>query len=279
MYMGQMTTGQEAVQYFVTGIMLMKKSLTLIDTLQANAATTVSKQTTPRDVSSAYCAIAEIYMTDACDEPDADEKCKQNLDLAIDADPTNAETYHTLASYWLCKGDRQSAVEAMDKGVSLWLPQLRNAVKPEGATLDDPVEVCPLSYPARINCAKTLIELENYEVASEILELLLDENDEVVEVWYLLGLLNYLQGSDFKNNARHYLKKGLELAAKLRFDDADMLSQMNQLLMELGPSTESDDEEDEEQKQGTEDADDGGVEMDSDSDVDDAQQETTNMDH
>jgi len=29
------------------------------------------------------------------------------LDLAIATDPSNAEAFHTLASHWLCKGDRQ----------------------------------------------------------------------------------------------------------------------------------------------------------------------------
>ena len=34
-------------------------------------------------------------------------RCKENLDLAVSTDPSNAEAHHTLASYWLCKGDRQ----------------------------------------------------------------------------------------------------------------------------------------------------------------------------
>ena len=41
------------------------------------------------------------------DDEGADLKCKEHLDLAVTADPSNAETFHTLASYWLCKGDRQ----------------------------------------------------------------------------------------------------------------------------------------------------------------------------
>ena len=31
------------------------------------------------------------------------------------------------------------------------------------------------------------------------------------QVWYLLGLLNYLRGSDFKRNAQHYLKRGIQV--------------------------------------------------------------------
>jgi len=41
------------------------------------------------------------------DDEGADLKCKEHLDLAVTADPSNAEAFHTLASYWICKGDRQ----------------------------------------------------------------------------------------------------------------------------------------------------------------------------
>ena len=34
-------------------------------------------------------------------------RCKENLDLAVSTDPSNAEAHHTLASYWLSVGDRQ----------------------------------------------------------------------------------------------------------------------------------------------------------------------------
>lgn len=40
-------------------------------------------------------------------EEEADVHCKENLDLAIEADPNNPEAYHTLASYWLSKSDKQ----------------------------------------------------------------------------------------------------------------------------------------------------------------------------
>ena len=47
--------------------------------------------------------------------------------------------------------------------MSLWLPGLRDHQQPEGAELD-PVEACPVSYPARMSAAKLLVEVENYEV-------------------------------------------------------------------------------------------------------------------
>ena len=74
-------------------------------------------------------------------------------------------------------------------------------------------------------------------MAFEVLELLLDEEDEVVEVWYLLGWVNRLQGDDYKNNARFYLNKAIEVAKKTKFDDKDMMKHINELLAELGPGT------------------------------------------
>ena len=44
-------------------------------------------------------------------------------------------------------------------------------------------------------------------MAGEVLELLLDEDDEVPDVWYMLGWAHYLQGEDYAVNARHYLAR------------------------------------------------------------------------
>ena len=46
-----------------------------------------------------------------------------------------------------------------------------------------------------------------FQTAIDIAEGLLDENDEVPQVWYLIGWANYLMGEDFKGNARFYLNK------------------------------------------------------------------------
>lgn len=269
MYLGQLSSGVEAIQYYQKGIELMTKKFTEFQTAQVAEKAETNKESveasdkskepgcdvSQRDISSAYCAIAEIFLTDACFEEDAEARCKESLEKAVEVDAENAEAHHLLASYWLCKNDRQKATEAIDRGVSLWLPQLRAADQPEGAALPDPVQVCPVPYPARIGCCKTLIELENYEVASEILELLLDEDDQVVEVWYLLAWLNYLRGPDFKSNARHYLQKGLEIAKKTRYEDEQMISHMMELQTELGPEEEQNDGEDDEMTTESEDED------------------------
>ena len=52
-----------------------------------------------------YLLVREVVY--GSDDEDAEVRCKENLDLAAATDPSNAETYHILASYWLCKDDRQ----------------------------------------------------------------------------------------------------------------------------------------------------------------------------
>ncbi|RXM29228.1 putative assembly chaperone of rpl4 [Acipenser ruthenus] len=78
-------------------------------------------------------------------------------------------------------------------------------------------------------------------LATEILESLLEEDDEVVQVWYLLGWVCYLQVEKpeeteaFKDSARTYLTKAKKLYVKVKCDDSPMLEHMEQLLAELGP--------------------------------------------
>lgn len=44
-----------------------------------------------RDLSSIYCSIAELYLTDLCDESDAESCCTAAIKSAMETDPTNAE--------------------------------------------------------------------------------------------------------------------------------------------------------------------------------------------
>ena len=56
-----------------------------------------------RQVSSALCAVAELFMTDLCDEPDAEENCQKSFQAAIAADQENPEAWQTKARYLLIR--------------------------------------------------------------------------------------------------------------------------------------------------------------------------------
>ncbi|KAL1439042.1 hypothetical protein MTO96_047504 [Rhipicephalus appendiculatus] len=177
-----------------------------------------------RALSSAYCAMAEIYMTDCCDEEDAEQQCSELVQKSIQADPRNPEAFQVQANFLLVKQEHEAAKEAMQRSLDLWLPQHERLLLGEDAGNNDPVEVCPLSYSSRVNGAKVLIELEMLDEANTVLDGLIEEDDGV-------------------GNARYYLNKAREVARKVQFDDADELAHIEELLAELGPEPEGGDED------------------------------------
>ena len=59
--------------------------------------------------------------------------------------------------------------------------------RPQEASNFDPIEVCPLLFTTRLSTARMLIELEEWEKATNVLNGLIEEDDEIVDPWYLLG--------------------------------------------------------------------------------------------
>ncbi|XP_064614281.1 uncharacterized protein LOC135477974 [Liolophura sinensis] len=247
MYLGQLFEGAQAVQCFQKGIELMVAEKEAKEALEVAAACASGDGRTisERDISSAYCSIAEIYMTDSCFEENAEELCKTAVEKAIEADGENPEAYQLMASLQLSQQQTQLAKENINKSVSLWLPKYRcsqNAEEPSEQI--DPLQMCPLTFETRMAASKILIEVEEFETASEILEGLLDENDEETEVWYLLGWLNYLQGEEYRGNARYYLRKAAQVYKKTKCEDKPLLKHTEELLVELGPGEEEENEDD-----------------------------------
>ena len=56
-----------------------------------------------RSISNAFCSVAELFMTDLCDEDDAEEECQKCIQEAIDADKENPEALQTKARYLLVR--------------------------------------------------------------------------------------------------------------------------------------------------------------------------------
>lgn len=247
MYLGQLFDGAQAVECYQKGIELMSKEREKQQANELAAACGGSKVVTDSEISGAYSAVAEIYMTDLCFEEEAESKCKMYIEKAIDIDKDNPEGYQLMASFLLSKEDKENAKIMMKKSVSLWLPKFKALDTVEVADQEqiDPVETVPLGYDARISTTKILIEVEEFETAVDVAEGLLDENDEVPQVWYLIGWANFLMGEDFKGNARFYLNKCKKLCVKLKYEDEELLKHVDELLAELGPGNDDDDEDEE----------------------------------
>ncbi|MBN3305633.1 uncharacterized protein LOC136760152 [Amia ocellicauda] len=250
MYLGQIHTGLEAVQYFSKGIEVMLNALEQPAQVAAAASPADDPELTNKDISVAFCAVAEIFFTDLCMEEGASDKCKEAIEKALQYNQDNPEALQLMASYLFSSEKPQEGKEFLMKSVGFWLPSLRRGPEPgwrgEQSDPEEQNEFPP--YESRITTAKLLIEAEELEISTEVLEQLLEEDDEVVQVWYLLGWLCYLQAEKpeeadaFKDSARTYLTKAKKLYSKLKCDDAPMLEHTEQLLAELGPGDEQEED-------------------------------------
>uniref|UniRef100_A0A8C7XJ20 Si:dkey-12j5.1 n=1 Tax=Oryzias sinensis TaxID=183150 RepID=A0A8C7XJ20_9TELE len=262
MYLGQIHTGLEAIGYYTKGIQVLLSTMEKQETAQAGAAAaaTVEDKELPseKDVSVAYCSIAEIYLTDLCMEEGAADKCRESIEMALKYQHDNPEALQLMASYLFSTERNQEGKEYLLKSVGTWLPAQKQSTSSSSTEEDVQKDIPP--YESRITTAKLLMECEEYEMAVDVLEGLLEEDDEVVQVWYLSGWVCYLQWEKAKEQqetegrevteeereewkalqeaARSYLTNAKKLYSKLRCDDKPMLEHTEQLLAELGGDME-----------------------------------------
>ncbi|CAB1427724.1 unnamed protein product [Pleuronectes platessa] len=186
MYLGQIHTGQEAVDYYTKGIQVLMSALEKqAETTQAQAGATSreadedSELPTAKDVSAAYCSVAEIYLTDLCMDEGAADKCRELVEKALEYHHDNPEALQLMASYLFSTEKNQEGKEYLLKSVGLWLPAQKQSAASSSTDEHMQSEVPP--YESRITTAKLLIESEEYEMSVDVLEGLLEEDDEVVQ--------------------------------------------------------------------------------------------------
>lgn len=206
MYLGQVNVAQDAVNYFNKGIELMIKELNSLPTNSDKA------KDLSRKISSALCSIVEMYMTDLCDEPNAEENCEKYIIEAEKYCNTNFEVYQTMASVRMSQNRPEEAKELVLKSINLW------------KDLDVEDENYP-EYPIRVNLAKLMLELHMNTEALSLLQSLLQEDDEIVEVSYLCGWCYYLLGeeTDENGNVDEQIRKEAWEDARLCFINVESL--------------------------------------------------------
>lgn len=180
LYLGQLSEGNEAVQNYQKGIDLMlvllqQRSAASEGRDMTEAPEEEEEEELAAQVSNAYCSLAEIYMTDLCDEPVAERECERLMQLAVTSCPNNPEAHAAQANLLLVQGRQAEAKVCVERAIALYNQNL------EGEGLG-------ASYEPRTNCAKMCIELNMFTEAAELLENLLREDDRFVEIWYLVGL-------------------------------------------------------------------------------------------
>lgn len=205
---GQLTEGKESIQYYKKGIEILLRELNFKKV--SEEIELMNKQ-----LISAYCAIAEVYMTDECYADEAEETCELVLSKALSIDKNNPETLQIYSSFKISQQKPDEALKFLQRSYQIWSPHL-----------DHDPELLP-SIEFRIQAAKLFIELEKTQEAAEILESTLNEDDENAEVWYLLGFSLSFFDIDYSLEC---LTKSRELLVKSNCQIPSIFEQVDTML-------------------------------------------------
>ena len=167
-----------------------------------------------KQISSVLCAIAKVFLTDCFMEEHSLEQCDQLLDQALTYDPDNPEACQALADLRLTQDRRGESLLLIRRTVEV-CHHLPDGLAP--------------SYDFRTVTARLLVELSQYDTATEILKELSAEDDEDAEVLFLLGICHVISGRP--EACSRVLGKAKELlAASGAGEETQLVRQIDALL-------------------------------------------------
>jgi len=289
LYLGQLSCGEEALGSLRVGVTELEQAMNILEKLietKETANTMIVEDgkdamsladlkryliETRKQLCSAYCSIAELYLTDLCDEPDAESCCEKALQSALKLDeiatesseeinnnnamdvdgenqkifPPQPDALQTMANLRLSQSRGQEALvyimkaysrmkvgcEAMSSLVGLGKDEETRAGGKAEAQANELVEVDAASslpgYEFRCQTVKILLEcaslMEDFETKNQcaesgiqVLGSLMAENDEVIEVWYLLGCAFMACLPPNKDSAKYYWENAMSMLSKVK---------------------------------------------------------------
>lgn len=254
LYLGQLRSQHDALDAYQKGVEELNACIRLREKQAGREGSTDEDplQENRRQLSAAYCAIAELYMTDLCFEENAEQECEAAVQAAMavtEADEPLVDSLQSMASLRLSQRRSQEATKYMlhayqkMKGGCEALAALvglqRITENDEATEQHHAVELVDVDaannlpgFEFRCQSAKILLEccailkkqdesldsktLSEHcsDSAIQVLGSLLAENDEVIEVWYLLGCA--CEAASDPESAGHYWERALEMLLKVK---------------------------------------------------------------
>ncbi|KAH7650406.1 TPR repeat [Cryptosporidium bovis] len=221
--LGQILEGEESLFIWKKGIEILINKLRI---MEANSPEDFSNEQLyflKNQLCSAFCAVIELYMTDLCDNEDAETEIQKYLEKSEKIDKDHFETLCCKLSYLKTIDDIDESKKCVSRIRELLYSRY-------GLNLEDPINDDSLlqlpEYSVRLNLSRTLIDLNETELAEELLNSLLTEDEEDWQVWYLLSWCflvsdNILNSIESFNLFKKYGEKhiiDLELKKQFKLD-------------------------------------------------------------
>ncbi|KEG11941.1 TPR domain protein [Trypanosoma grayi] len=122
-------------------------------------------------LSTVYCAIAELYLTDLCYNPDAEQRCEEAVTHALKFNAESVEAHQLQASLRLSQCRPDEALQSLRCAVNL-THRLSEAHQP--------------TYESKVELARLLMQVSPDDAYRFLLEVL-QYGDNNPYIWFLLG--------------------------------------------------------------------------------------------
>ena len=183
----------KSLQCYTKGVELLRHKLSQQQQQQAQ----IDKL--KQELAMAYCTIAELFMTDLCDVPDAEHRCHEALQCADEVAPNDPHVLQDWASFLITTHKNELAMVKLEQVVSQIM------------SCDPSLVMQSFPYDFQIATCRMLIELEKHDVAKQLLTNMLHHFDQCADVWYMLGHV-ILATSKNEDMYKKHLLKAMTLA-------------------------------------------------------------------
>ncbi|PSK37628.1 hypothetical protein C7M61_003335 [Candidozyma pseudohaemuli] len=142
----------------------------------------------------------EVWMTDLCMEPEAEEQCDKLISHSLSLDESNPEALSLLASIRISQQKNDEAREALLRSWELF-QERKAALEQEAKDAHDAsLEYVELVQPL-LGLARFAIELEMYDTAPSIAAAVSEINDNALDAFYYEALSHLLRAKQIYGEA------------------------------------------------------------------------------
>ncbi len=194
--------GEQSLQYYQSGIDILTRLVASAFSSSCSSSTkSASDDGLKTKLASAYCGMAELYMTDLCMTDRAEQNCDMYVTRALLTDENSVEALQTLASMRLSQNRTEEAKTALLRSLDLWYLPLEHEQEDTNA-IKRVVDGKKPAYASRMSLVRLLLESGLDEEAISVLQTLADEDEEMVDLWYLYGWACYLRAKSPESDVK-----------------------------------------------------------------------------
>lgn len=256
LWLGQFTGGHEGESWYMKGVEGLKQDLNELSKKSSTYETREEKDVKTTKLCEALLGVIEIWMTDLCMEPEAEQKCDKLITEALLVDDKNAESWSVLGSIRISQQRNEDAKVALQKSWDLYRDKLENT----WIFQSDPTEESPMASEfgsdvlPMIRLAQNMMEMEMYTQVIEVTAALNQIDDEIAEPYFLHGLARFQLYKQISDQRPPAPRKAARQAAgardawnsliKITAENEDIEPEMAQaagVLLEGLPEVKSDD--------------------------------------